>query len=38
MAEIMKLLKLDSKLEGLEAGGILGGIKDGILSGLLGKK
>lgn len=38
MAEIMKLLKLDSKLEGLEAGGLLGGLKDGLLSGLLGKK
>ena len=39
LADIMKLLKLDSKLEGLGAGdGILGGLKDGLLGGLLGKK
>ena len=35
----MKLLKLDSKLEGLGSGGdLLGGLKDGLLGGLLGKK
>ena len=38
MAEIMKLLKLDSKLENLGSGGILGGLKEGLLDGLLGKK
>ena len=39
LPEIMKLLKLDSKLEGLGSGdGILGGLKDGLLGGLLGKK
>ena len=38
MAEIMKLLKLDSKLESLGSGGILGGLKEGLLDGLLGKK
>ena len=39
LAEIMKLLKLDSKLDGLGSGdGILGGLKDGLLGGLLGKK
>lgn len=39
MAEIMKLLKLDSKLENLGSGdGILGGLKEGLLGGLLGKK
>ena len=39
MAEIMKLLKLDSKLENLgNNGGILGGLKEGLLDGLLGKK
>ena len=38
MAEIMKLLKLDSKLESLGGGGILGGLKEGLLDGLLGKK
>ena len=38
MAEIMKLLKLDSKLENLGGGGILGGLKEGLLDGLLGKK
>ena len=39
LAEIMKLLKLDSKLEGLGAGGgILGGLKEGLLDGILGKK
>ena len=39
LAEIMKLLKLDSKLDGLgSSDGILGGLKDGLLGGLLGKK
>ena len=39
LAEIMKLLKLDSKLEGLGSGdGILGGLKEGLLGGLMGKK
>ena len=39
LAEIMKLLKLDSKLDGLDSSdGILGGLKDGLLGGLLGKK
>ena len=38
MAEIMKLLKLDSKLESLGGGGLLGGLKEGLLDGLLGKK
>ncbi|MBQ7473025.1 MAG: helix-turn-helix transcriptional regulator [Oscillospiraceae bacterium] len=38
MAEIMKLLKLDSKLENLGSGGILGGLKEGLIDGLLGKK
>ena len=39
LAEIMKLLKLDSKLEGLGSGdGLLGGLKDGLLGGILGKK
>lgn len=38
MAEIMKLLKLDSKLESLGGGGILGGLKEGLLDGLLGKE
>ena len=39
LAEIMKLLKLDSKLDSLGSGdGILGGLKDGLLGGLLGKK
>ena len=38
MAEIIKLLKLDSKLESLGGGGILGGLKEGLLDGLLGKK
>ena len=39
LAEIMKLLKLDSKLDGLGSGdGILGGLKEGLLGGLLGKK
>ena len=38
MAEIMKLLKLDSKLESLGGSGILGGLKEGLLDGLLGKK
>ena len=39
LADIMKLLKLDSKLENLGAGGgILGGLKEGLLDGLLGKK
>ncbi len=38
IAEIMKLLKLDSKLDGLDSNGILGGLKDGLLGGILGKK
>ena len=39
MAELLKLLKLDSKLDGLGApGGILGGLKEGFLDGILGKK
>lgn len=38
MAEIIKFLKLDSKLESLGGGGILGGLKEGLLDGLLGKK
>lgn len=38
MAEIIKLLKLDSKLESLGGGGILGGLKEGFLDGILGKK
>ena len=39
LAEIMKLLKLDSKLDSLGSGdGILGGLKEGLLGGLLGKK
>ncbi len=39
LADIMKLLKLDSKLENLGAGGgILGSLKEGLLDGLLGKK
>lgn len=38
MAEIIKLLKLDSKLESLGGGEILGGLKEGLLDGLLGKK
>ena len=39
MAEIMKLFKLDSKLESLgNGGGLLGGLKEGLLDGLLGKK
>ena len=39
LPEILKMLKLDSKLEGLSAGdGILGGLKEGLLGGLLGKK
>ena len=38
MADIMKLLKLDSKLENLDSNGLLGGLKEGILGGLLGKK
>ncbi len=39
LQDIMKLLKLDSKLENLGSGdGILGGLKDGLLGGLLGKK
>ncbi len=39
LAEIMKLLKLDSKLDNLGTGdGILGGLKEGLLGGLLGKK
>jgi len=38
MAEILKLLKLDSKLESLGGGGILGGLKEGLLEGLMGKK
>ena len=39
LPEILKMLKLDSKLEGLGAGdGILGGLKEGLLGGLLGKK
>ena len=38
-ADIMKLLKLDSKLDNLGSGdGILGGLKEGLLGGLLGKK
>ena len=38
-ADIMKLLKLDSKLENLGGGnGFLGGIKEGLLDGILGKK
>ena len=38
-ADIMKLLKLDSKLDSLgSGGGILGGLKEGLLGGLLGKK
>ena len=38
-ADIMKLLKLDSKLDSLGSGdGILGGLKEGLLGGLLGKK
>lgn len=37
LAEIMKLLKLDSKLENLGGDGILGGLKEGLLGGLLGK-
>ena len=38
--EIMKLLKLDSKIENLGggSGGILGGLKEGLLDGILGKK
>ena len=39
LPEILKMFKLDSKLEGLSAGdGILGGLKEGLLGGLLGKK
>ena len=38
MAEIIKFLKLGSKLESLGGGGILGGLKEGLLDGLLGKK
>ena len=39
LADIMKLLKLDSKLDSLGSGdGILGGLKEGLLGGLLGKK
>ena len=38
MADIMKLLKLDSKLENLDANGLLGGLKESLLGGLLGKK
>ena len=39
LPEILKMLKLGSKLEGLGAGdGILGGLKEGLLGGLLGKK
>ena len=38
LAEIMKLLKLDSKLDNLDSNGLLGGLKDGLLGGLLGKK
>ena len=38
MADIMKLLKLDSKLENIDSNGLLGGLKEGILGGLLGKK
>ena len=38
MADIMKLLKLDSKLESIDSNGLLGGLKEGILGGLLGKK
>lgn len=38
-ADIMKLLKLESKLENLGGGnGILGGIKEGLIDGILGKK
>ncbi|MBR0207393.1 MAG: helix-turn-helix transcriptional regulator [Oscillospiraceae bacterium] len=38
-ADIMKLLKLDSKLDSLGSGdGILGGLKEGLLGGILGKK
>ena len=39
-ADIMKLLKLDSKIENLGggSGGILGGLKEGLLDGILGKK
>ena len=37
-AEIMKLLKLDSKLDGLDSNSLLGGLKEGLLGGLLGKK
>ena len=39
LPEILKLLKLDSKLDSLGSGdGILGGLKEGLLGGLLGKK
>jgi transcriptional regulator with XRE-family HTH domain len=38
LPEILKMLKLDSKLENLGGGGILGGLKEGLLDGLLGKK
>ena len=38
MADIMKLLKLDSKLENLDSNGLLGGLKESLLGGLLGKK
>ena len=38
-ADIMKLLKLDSKLDSIGSGnGILGGLKEGLLDGILGKK
>ncbi len=39
LPEILKLLKLDSKLDGIGSGdGILGGLKEGLLGGLMGKK
>ncbi len=39
LADALKLLKLDSKLDSLGSGdSILGGLKDGLLGGLLGKK
>ena len=39
LPEILKMLKLDSKLDGIGSGdGILGGIKEGLLGGLMGKK
>ena len=38
IADVLKMLKLDSKLDNLDPNSLLGGLKEGLLGGLLGKK